>query len=191
MDINQLGLRGKYGYINIRKKSLLLKSVLCLSLMAVLLLIGFLIFHNIRNVLMIPGMLMVIPLANYVASYAAVMKFRSGTEDQYSMLAHFYEQDMLMADLLFVTEDGKRYLCEFAVIYKGGVVAYASDSSWKPYVVESHVNSLLKKRGVGMNLKIYHDFDEFLKRINGIEPASDEDGRRIELARETIINTCM
>ena len=48
-----------------------------------------------------------------------------------------------------------------------------------------------KKRGVPMLLKIYNDFDEFLKRIDGVTPPSEDDARNIELARETIINTCM
>ena len=191
MDLKQLDMRGKHGYIDMRKKSLLIRMLLCAGLFAVLLLIGYLIFHNIRNILMVPAMLMVIPLANFVASYAAMYRFRTGSEEQYSMLAHYYEQGMLMSDLIFVTEDGSRYMCDYAVIYRGGIVGYASDATWRPNIVESHVNGLLRKRGVPLNLKIYNDFDEFLKRIDGVTPPAEEDARNIELARETIINTCM
>ena len=159
--------------------------------MAVLFVIGFFVFHNIKNILMIPALLMVVPLANYVASFAAMARFRTGSEEQYSMLAHFYEQGMLMSDLVFVTDDGQRYMVDYAVVYRGGIVGYTSNAGWRPNIVESHVNALLKKRGVPMLLKIYNDFDEFLKRIDGVTPPSEDDARNIELARETIINTCM
>ena len=69
---------------------------------------------------MIPGMLMVLPFANFMATFISWAKFRSAKPEQYAMVKNFEDSGMLLCDLAVVNEAGKRMFAEFAVIYRNG-----------------------------------------------------------------------
>ncbi len=186
--------RGKYGYMDYRRKNLLIKAIISAAFAALFIVLGLIIFNTEKNYLMIPGMLMVLPFANFAASYFSVMKYRTADIEKYTMVKNYDDCGMLLCDLAVVTETGKRMYAEFAVVYKGGIVMYGSDKKWKTNDMETHFNQKLRARGLNIRLKAYHDFDEFLTRINAVDPADANDDagrRREELARETVINSCM
>ena len=183
---------GTYGYIDYRKRKLLLASLICAAVIVGLIIVGLLIFHNIRNYVMIPAMLMVIPFANFAASFLAVMKFRSAPADRHAELMNFEEQGMLLTDLLVVTDRGKRNFMEFAVIARNAVIGCAATTDANRDALEIEINDKLKGRGLPMRLRVYRDYAEFLQRIEGIEPPQTEEEERFaELAKETIVHCCM
>ena len=184
--------KGCYGYIDRRQKNQFIKAMICAAVVAFFIILGLIIFGTKFNLLMVPGMCMVLPFANFFVSWIAVSKYITASPAMYENVQAFDEAGMLLSDLVFVDEKGSRYFCEFAVIYKNGIIVYSSEKKLQPYKVEVHVNDLLKRRGIPMRLKVFKDWNEFLQRIDGVEAATEEaDTRRVELARETIINTCI
>lgn len=184
--------KGCYGYADYRRKNLLIKALVCAAISVFFIVLGLIIYKKKLNYLMIPGMLMVLPFANFAATFISIMKFRSAPTERYAQVKNFETQGMLLSDLVVVTEAGKRMYAEFAVVYRNGIVMYGSDTRWKTQDMETHFNAKLRKRGLTIRLKAYHDFDEFLVRINGLEAAEDETSRRrVELARETVLLSCM
>lgn len=184
--------KGKYGYADYMRRNLLIKALVCAAFVILFIVLGLVIFHTKRNYLMIPGMLMVLPFANFMATFISWAKFRSAKPEQYAMVKNFEDSGMLLCDLAVVNEAGKRMFAEFAVIYRNGILMYGSDTRWKTQDMDTHFNTKLRSRGLTVRLKSYHDFDEFLARIDGLEPPEDETSkRRVELERETIINSCM
>lgn len=190
--LNEKITRGQYGYIDYKKKNLGIKSLVIGLFILVLCIIGLIIFGTIKNYIMVPSMVSVIPFANVFASFCAMFKFNTASPDKYSMVRNYEDAGMLLSDLIIVDADGKRFPCEFAVVYKGGVVVYSETVTNEKYKPESYMNEIFRKHGIGMRLKIYNDFDEFLKRIDGITISTDDvDTKTIELAKETIINCSM
>ncbi len=184
--------KGKYGYADYMRRNLLIKAIVCALFSALFVVLGLIIFKTKRNYLMIPGMLMVLPFANFMASYISWAKFHTAKPEQYAMVKNFEASDMLLCDLAVVNDAGKRMFAEFAVIYRNGVLVYGSDTRWKVQDMDTHFNAKLRSRGLTIRLKSYHDFDEFLARIDGLEPPEDETSkRRVELARDTLINSSM
>ena len=184
--------KGKYGYADYMRRNLLIKAIVCALFSALFVVLGLIIFKTKRNYLMIPGMLMVLPFANFMASYISWAKFHTAKPEQYAMVKNFEADDMLLCDLAVVNDAGKRMFAEFAVIYRNGVLVYGSDTRWKVQDTDTHFNAKLRSRGLTIRLKSYHDFDEFLARIDGLEPPEDETSkRRVELARDTLINSSM
>lgn len=184
--------KGKYGYADYMRRNLLIKAIVCALFSALFVVLGLIIFKTKRNYLMIPGMLMVLPFANFMASYISWAKFHTAKPEQYAMVKNFEADDMLLCDLAVVNDAGKRMFAEFAVIYRNGVLVYGSDTRWKVQDMDTHFNAKLRSRGLTIRLKSYHDFDEFLARIDGLEPPEDETSkRRVELARDTLINSSM
>lgn len=184
--------KGHYGYVDRRQKNQLIKAILCGLVVAFFIILGLIIFKTKMNILMVPGMFMVMPFANFLVSWLAIAKYSSATPEMYEVVRAYDEAGMLLSDLVFVDDKGMRYFCEFTVIYKNGILIYASDKKWDTYKVEVHLNDQMKKRGIPMKCKVYKNWDEYIERINGVEPAVDEnETRRVELARETVINTCI
>ena len=185
--------RGRYGYIERHKKAQLIKTVIGASIVLVLIVLGYALLGK-KNWLMIPAMLTVIPTANAFVAYAAFSKFHSAPQEKYAMLGNFENADMLLSDLVLVDEKGKRMPVEFAVIYRNGIVAWSSycGSRFRPEAAEIPVNDTLKRRGIPMRMKLYGDWEEFLKRVDQVEPAEDEtEQKRIQLAREAVISRSM
>ena len=192
--INEKLTRGEYGYINYRKKNLLVKSLIMAAFIIAVIVVGLIIFRTIKNWLMLPSLLTVIPFANAFSTYLAIFKYKTADANDYSMVKNFEAAGMLMSDLIIVDADGKRFHSEFGVIYKGGVVLYSSSIDKEKYKPESHLNDLFKNRGISMRAVFFNDWDKFLDRINDLPECDNNDEkalRNIELAKETIINTCM
>jgi len=185
-------LKGSYGYIEARQKSLLIKAFLCALAAGVVAIIGLLIYKNKLNILMIPAMCLVIPFANYLVSYLAIAKYTRGTKEQYAILKPYEEQGMLISDLAMVNDKGIRMYAEFAVVYKNGIVTYASNKKWKANDMEIHINDVLKRRNVPMRLKVYHDWNEFMERIDGLEIPEDDDAqKRVQMGKEAFLANCL
>ncbi len=185
--------RGHYGYIDVHKKAQLVKTVIGASIVLALIVVGYLLMGK-RNWLMIPAMLTVIPTANAFVAYAAFAKFHTAPREKYQTLGNFENAGMLLSDLVLVDDKGKRMPVEFAVIYKNGIVAWSSycGSRFRPEAAEIPVNDTLKRRDIPMRMKVYGDWEEFLRRIDQVEPAGDEaESKRIQLAREAVISRSM
>ena len=182
--------RGTYGYINARKKSLLIKTLFFAIIIIALIIIGLLVFGYFKNGLLIPSMILVAPFANFFASYMAVVRFKTPPADMYSKLRHYDDAGMLLSDNIIVDEKGKRYLVEFIVFHDNGIIGYSKSVISEKYIPESHINNTLSGRGIPFRFKIINDFDEFLKAIDGLS-ISDEENQNIEIAMETVINASM
>ena len=193
MELNEnIPVRGTYGYVDYRKKNQLIKALAVGAIMGILILIGYLIFGNIKNYLMIPTMLLVIPFANFLVVFFAVLPFRTAPKELYTELKNFADADMLMSDLIVVDEKGARYFCEFAVVYAGGVFAYSSNGKWRPEKVEIPINEKLSKRGITGRIKCYKGWEDFLAALDGAPaPATESELEMSRLTKETIINICM
>ena len=184
--------KGNYGYADYRRKNTLIKAIVCALISLLFIVVGLVIFKTKRNYLMIPGLLMVLPFANFMATYLSMVKFHTAPAERYAMVKNFEESGMLLSDLVVVNEAGKRMFAEFAVVYRNGILMYGSDERWKTQDMDTHFNAKLRSRGLTVRLRSYHDFDEFLERINGLEPPNDDTSRRrVELSRETILLSCM
>lgn len=184
--------RGRYGYIDAHKKAQLIKTVIGGLVVLALMTLGYLLLE--RNWLLIPAMLMVIPTANAFVAYAAFAKFHTAPADKHTMLGNFENAGMLLSDLVLVDDKGKRMPVEFAVIYKNGIVAWSSycGKRFRPEAAEIPVNDTLKRRGIPMRIKVFGNWEEFLERIDQVEPAESEpEKRRIQLAREAVISRSM
>lgn len=183
--------KGKYGYLKRRRTNQFIKALLCALVVVALVVIGIMIFGTKKNYIMIPAMLMVIPMANFLVTALALVQYEPGSEEQHEALRAFEEHDMLLSDLVVVNEKGARMFAPFAVVYRNGVIAYGRGKRWKPVDLEITINDILKRHGIPMRLKVYTDWNAFLERLNGVEAPDAESEKRVELAKEALLSTCL
>lgn len=183
--------RGTYGYINQRKKKQLTYAICCAVAVVFLVVLGLMIYHTKKNIIMVPALMMVIPMANFLVTYLALAQYDSGSKEQYQMLKAFEEQDMLLSDMVIVNDKGARMFMSFAIVYKNGVIGFGKGRKWTSGDMETVVNVVLRRRGIPMRLKMYSDWNEFLERIQGLEMPDEDSEKRITLAKEAILSLCL
>ena len=183
--------KGNYGYMSSNQKRNLVLTAICAVITVLLMGIGYALWHVKLNLLMVPAMLCVIPTANYLVAYLAVCMFSSADPERYEQVKAFDEAGMLVSDLVIVDEKGGRNGMEFAVIYKNGVVGFQGTKKNSKDMLEITVNDTLKKKSLPMRLKVYRDWNEFIKRISDLEAPDEEAKKRVELAREAMLSVSM
>lgn len=180
--------RGEYGYLDYRHRHLLKMALICFAVVAVCIIIGFVIWHKRANAMMIPAVLMVIPAANYLVNYLSVAKYRTAPKEQHDALAAYESAGMLISDLVIIDEKERRSGMDFAVVYKNAVVGYQSRTKDSRDAVEITINDALKRKGLQMRIRVYREWDEFMKRLAEVEPSVDESSeRKIRIARDAVI----
>ncbi len=184
--------KGQYGYMKRRKDHNFRFTLFCAALVLAFAVAGFLIWHTRFNYLMIPAMLCVIPMANFAVSFLAISKYFTPPEELHEMLSSYEKAGLLLCDMVIVDDKGGRTGLPFAVVYKNGVVAWQANAKEKKDAAEITINSTLKRRGIPMRAKIYKDWQDFMDRVQEIEPVlEDEYVRRVELAREAVLSVSM
>lgn len=184
--------KGQYGYLKSRQNHEFRMTLFCAAAVAVLMAAGYMIWKTRFNLLMIPAMLCVIPMANYLVSYLAVAKYHTPPANYRESLCAYENAGMLLSDMVIVDEKGQRSGLDFAVIYKNGAVGYMSRQKDNKDSIEITVNDTLKRRGIPMRIKVYRDWQEFTERLSEIEAViPDENSRRVSLTREAILSVCI
>lgn len=184
--------KGQYGYLTTNRRFYLTCSIGCAVVVVLLVGIGYALFSTKLNMLMIPAMLCVIPTANYIVNYLAIVMFDSAPAEQYETVRAFDEAGLLLSDLVLVDEKGGRNHLSFAVIYKNGVIGYQFGKKDTRAMIEVTVNDIMKRRGIPMRIKVYRSWDDFVKRIQDVEmPENEEICERIRRGKEAILSTSL
>ncbi len=181
--------KGQYGYLKWRQQHEFRMTLFCAGAVLILALIGFFIWHTRFNLLMIPAMLCVIPMANYLVSYLAVAKYHTPPENWHEAVKVYEDAGMLLSDLVVVDEKGARNGLDFAVLYKNGVIGLMSKERDNKDSIEITINDTLKRRGIPMRIKVYRDWTDFQARLAEVTPQIEPDmARRIELTRDAVLS---
>lgn len=167
-------------------------TIFCAAVVLVLALLGYLIWHSRFNLLMVPAMLCVIPTANYLVSYLAVIRYHTPPENLREALSAYESAGMLLSDMVVVDSKGGRSGLDLAVIYKNGIVGYMSRPKDSKDSIEITINDTLKRRGIPMRILVFRDWNDFIQRLSEVEPVIEkENARRIELARDAVLSVCI
>ena len=186
--------KGTFGYIKSRRKRQLVFALLCCVPIVVLLLAGVIIYKTKLNILTVPAMLMVIPMANFLVAFFALLNMDYASPAQHDQLAGWEQEGMLLSDLVFVDEKGRRIPCAFAVVYAGGIVAYTGwqTGHYRKEQVEIPVNDLMKRKGYPARMKAYTSWEEFADRLSTVPaPADDAEIHRVKMIQEAVLSLCL
>ena len=185
--------KGQYDYLAKRRRQQLTFAVVCFVLMAAIVGAGLLIYRKRANILMIPGLLMALPFANFLVTYIAIANGKPVSPEKREILKPYEEGGMLIYHLHEVDEKGKRHYLDCVLVYQGGAVAYGSLlKEEEKKACEDDVTVRLKKKGLPMRLKIYPDWEAFRTRIAEVEPFVPEDeAAKVEKTEEALLGLCL
>lgn len=185
--------KGQYEYFAARKRQQLSFTLVCAFVVLAFVGAGLIAFHNTKNALTIPGVLMVLPMANFLVTYLALLKGRELGEEKRAQVRIYEDNGLALFHLMYVDEKGKRHFLDHVVVYQNAIVAYASGIKAEERVpVESDCILRLKKKGINLRLKIYTDWEEYKARLEEITPEVPEDQvKLVEKAQETLLGLCL
>ena len=185
--------KGQYEYLSARKSQQLKISLVCAFFVLAFVVAGLIVFQNRRNLLVIPGALMVLPMANFLVTYLALAKGRPLDAEKREQLRIYEDNGLALFHLMYVDEKGKRFFLDHTVVYQNAIV------SWAPTVkkenrnaVESDCTVRMRKKGINLRLKIYGDWNDYLSRLSEIAPEVPADQvKLVEKAQEQLLGMCL
>ena len=185
--------KGTYEYLASRKRQQLRFTLVCAFVVLAFVAAGLIAFHNTKNMLTIPGVLMVLPMANFLVTYLALGGTQSLPADKREAVRVFEENGLALFHLVYVDEKGKRFFLDHVVVYQNAIVAYSSRiKADQKNGVESDCITRIRKKGVNLRLKIYLNWEEYLARLSEITPEVPENQvKTVEKAQELLLGMCL
>ena len=185
--------KGQYEYFAARKRQQLRITLVFVFLVAAFVVAGLIAFGNTKNLLTIPGILLVLPMANFFVTYIALLKGRELGEEKRAQVRIFEDNGLALFHLMYVDEKGKRHFLDHTVVYQNAIVAYCSNIKAEERVpLESDCIVRMKKKNINLRLKVYTDWEEYRARLAEIAPEVPEDQvKLVEKAQETLLNMCL
>ena len=181
--------KGQYEYLEARKRQQLRITLVCAFFVAAFVIAGLIVYHTTKNLLTIPGILMVLPTANFLVTYIALLKGKPLDPVKREQTKEYEENGLVLFHLMYVDEKGRRHFLDHVTVYQNAVVAYApSVKEAERVAVESDCIVRLRKKGVNLRLKIYTDWQEYWNRLLEINKEIPEDQvKLVEKAQEQLL----
>ncbi|MBO4872487.1 MAG: hypothetical protein J5496_03625 [Lachnospiraceae bacterium] len=185
--------KGQYEYFAARKRQQLRITLVFVFFVAAFVAAGLIVFGNTKNLLTIPGVLLVLPMANFFVTYLALVKGKELGEEKRAQVRVFEDNGLALYHLMYVDEKGKRHFLDHTVVYQNAIVAYASTVKAEERVpLESDCIVRLKKKNINLRLKVYTEWEAYLARLAEIEPEVPEDQvKLVEKAQEVLLGMCL
>ncbi len=170
--------KGEYGYRNYRRKVqfgeiLFGAAAILIQLFAR----NFTDNQAAKNVLTLMAILSVLPTANVAAPFLAAVRYGTPGEEFRKKVSVYAEKGILLYDLVVTT---KEQILPFdaAMVHPTGVFAFCPAEKTDVKKAEKTLNAALKAQRLDPNLRIITEERQFLKRLDGLKPASayEDDG---------------
>ena len=185
--------KGQYEYLNARKTQQMRFTLCCAFLVLAFVLSGLLIYHTQKNILTVPGVLMVLPAANFLVTYLALAKGKPLAPGKREALKIYEDNGLTLFHLMYVDEKGKRFFLEHVLVYHNAIVAFAPSLKGDQRVpLESDCIMRLRKKGMNLRLKLYTDWKDYCERVKEIPPEVPEDKvQLVERAQSLMLDMCL
>ncbi len=186
--------KGQYEYLASRRRQQLAFGAVCAAVAAAFVIAGRLIYHKSANLLMIPGLLMTLPFANFFVTWLAIASGRVLAKERREHLKQYEESGMVLYHLFPVDAKDRIMYLTAVVCYQGGLAAFsdAKKAEEKKKECESDIIVRMKKKGVPLRLKIYTDWDAFCARLADIAPEVPAgETVLVEKAEEILTGMCL
>ena len=159
--------KGTFGYINQRKKSQLLKSILAFFIAFSILIFGYLINKNsMQNIFTILGMLAVLPATKVLISYIVVLPYHSVKQEAYDEVSAVKgEADQLLTDLV-LTSAQKVMNLSFLLVKEDKLIGLSEHKKASEQYIQEYLQRLMDGRALPFKVKITKDYSAFLSEIS-------------------------
>lgn len=159
--------RGQAGYINYKKKTEIIKTVLLFAIPLALFAAGLLATKSRLNLLTIVAVLGMLPASKSAVSMIMYLKSHSISKDTYDAVASYAQPLTGAFDNVFTTYE-KTYEVPSLVIRSGNVCGLTAQKYPTVSALEKHLTDCIKKEGYHVNVKMFDSVDAYRTRLESL-----------------------
>lgn len=166
--------KGTYGYLNQRKKMLMILTLICFAIVFIILFAGILICKTKNNILTVFAILTVLPSAKVMVSWLMLIRYNTPNQDYYKKVCEQVKQLPILSDCVVTCKD-KTVFVPYAVISDTTIYCYTSNAQFDEDYFEKNTMEFIKKCGDSVSVKLYKEFESFLKKVHTADVSADMD----------------
>ncbi len=158
--------RGEFGYINAKKKRMLVGTLLMALFGVCVFLTGLFLNHmSNRNIFTVIAVLFVLPGARFLVAYIVLFPYHSVSEERYrKACSALPEKTTLFSDLVITSSEKIMHL-DFVAIGNNQVIGLLGEGKQELSYVKKYVTNGVHNWGPGYRVKIIDSESVFLKEI--------------------------
>lgn len=167
--------KGEFGYLNKRKKGVLLWIILLVVIALAIYIAGLLLNKmSNRNVFTIVAILFALPVAKQLVALIVLFPYHSVEQERYqNVVDHLPDNVELMADLVITSSEQIMHL-DFIVMGQNQVVGLLGEGKQQLSEVRSYLSKGVHNWGSDYKVKIVDSEKLFLQELQNITPADPD-----------------
>ena len=175
--------KGEAGYIHVRKKQVVLKTILEFGIVIALLVLGILQTGNRLNVLTVVAVVGCLPAAKAMVEMIMLLPHRTISEE-YSLQIEMRGSELTrLYDLVFTSE--KKVMPVDSIVLVGNTICgYTSSKKCDANFTAKHLQTYLHANHFSkVSIKIFEEFSEYIRRVeemNFMAKKGEQDTRKHE-----------
>lgn len=178
--------KGMYGYVDYRKQKQLFKTLGEFLAVSLIFLTGYLICGTKNNICTVAAILLVLPASRCLISYIMFSRAKTPDREQYDRLTKMTAGFPLLSDCLMSCRDRNIYV-SFAVVTDTAVYCYSENTSFDRDFFESGLAEFIGSCGDTVSVKLFTDFEQFLKRVLSLHPAENKEKKVERIKNDFLI----
>lgn len=187
--------KGQPGYIKARKLRYLVWAVAEFGIVAAIIILGYVQTGNRLNLFTVVGIVGCLPAAKMLVEFITMAPHKSIAPERYQEIQNKASLLTRVYDLI-ITSNEKVMPVEAMVISGHVVCGYSESPKTDETELARHLKSLLKANRMDkITVKIFHDYDAFLARAEGMNNMASVDGtgtgKRERSIKNIILSTAM
>ena len=183
--------KGEAGYLQSKKKKLIIEIALEFAIIIGLLVIGYIQNKTRLNLYTMAAVLLCLPACRTLVNLIMIFPHRSINEDVKNEITDKTEHLTVIYDLV-VTSEKKAMPINAFVISENTVCGYTKNPMVNKGYAAKHIKSILERNGIEkVTVKIFRDYVGFLSRaegMNSIASIQKQDSGRAEAIKSLILD---
>lgn len=175
--------KGDYLYMQSKKKTEILKTVLFFGISAALYLAGYLTTGSNKNYLTIVAILGCLPASKSAVSMIMYLKAKGCSEKIYKLISKKLGEKAGAYNLYFTSYD-KNYDMSHVFVKGMTIIGFTENPKVSESGFEEHIKTVLNRDAIkGVNVKAYKDLDKYLTRIEQMQSLENEKSREEDILK--------
>lgn len=186
--------KGEAGYLQARKKRLIIETVVEFGLIAAFLIVGYIQTKTKMNWFTIIAVLACLPACRTLVNLIMMVPHHSINEATELEISGKTENLTVIYDLVITSEKSAMPI-DVVVISENTVCGYTKSPKVSKAYAAEHIKAILEQNGIEkVTVKIFRDYIGFLSRaegMNNIASIQKQDQRRVEKIKSLILDISM
>lgn len=171
--------KGQYGYLNSKKKKVILYTIFLFALALSIFLMGYLSTGTKKNLLSVVAILGCLPASRSLVNAIMLCRAKGCTEVVHLEISKHLKTLTQIYDLYFTTYKANYPICH--LVMKGNVVCAYTEYPISVEACEKHLSdSFLQDGYKNLTVKIFQDLQKYLDRIDQLETLDVEPNKNQE-----------